>query len=211
MDYSNYTDQQIEAGKHLFSGECNFIAGSTAASNLPVSNLPEIAFAGASNVGKSSIVNALTGRRTLARTSSNPGHTKQLNFFKLRNDLVLVDLPGYGYARAAKSAIEEWSGFTRDYLRGRSNLKRICLLIDARRNLKPGDTEIMNVMDDAAVVYQIILTKIDKVKKTDVDKIISAIKASAKKHTAMHPDILATSSRQGDGIEILRAELAMLR
>src|SRR3989338_6082076 len=106
-----YTPEQIEEGNHLFSGECNFIAGSTAVANLPINSLPEIAFAGASNVGKSSIVNALTGRRTLARTSFNPGHTKQLNFFKLRDDLVLVDLPGYGYARAAKSSIADWTGF----------------------------------------------------------------------------------------------------
>lgn len=206
-----YTAEQIEQGNQLFKGECNFIAGSTALSNLPINNLPEIAFAGASNVGKSSIVNALTNRRTLVRTSSNPGHTKQLNFFKLKNDLVLVDLPGYGYARAAKSSIAEWTGFTRDYLRGRQNLKRICLLIDARRNLKPGDTEIMNLMDECAVIYQIILTKIDKVKKDDVETIISAIRTSAKKHTAMHPEIIATSSREGYGIETLRATLAMLR
>lgn len=205
-----FTPEQILQGKQLFSGECNFIAGSTAISNLPVSNLPEVAFAGASNVGKSSIVNALTGRKTLARTSSNPGHTKQLNFFKLRDNIVLVDLPGYGYARAAKSSILEWTGFTHDYLRGRPNLQRICLLIDARRNLKPGDVEIMNLMDSAAVIYQIVLTKVDKVKKDDVEKIISAIRAGAKKHTAMHPDIIATSSLKGEGIDILRAELAML-
>lgn len=207
----DYTEAQIEQGKYLFSGECKFIAGSTAISNLPNNILPEIAFAGASNVGKSSIVNALTGRRTLARTSSNPGHTKQLNFFQLREALVLVDLPGYGYARAAKSSIAEWTGLTKDYLRGRPNLKRICLLIDSRRNLKPGDIEIMNLMDEVAVIYQIVLTKIDKVKKDDVDKIISAIKASAKKHTAMHPEIIATSSREGYGIEALRAELTMLK
>jgi GTP-binding protein len=205
------TAEQIEQANHLFKGECNFIAGSTAIDNLPVNDLPEIAFAGASNVGKSSIVNALTGRRTLARTSSNPGHTKQLNFFKLRETLVLVDLPGYGYARAPKTSIAAWTGFTRDYLRGRTNLKRICLLIDSRRSLKPGDIEIMNLMDEVAVIYQIILTKIDKVKKNDVEKIISAIKASAKKHTAMHPEIIATSSREGDGIEQLRTELAMLK
>ncbi len=206
-----YTPEQIEQGKHLFSGECNFIAGSTALSNLPISSLPEIAFAGASNVGKSSIVNALTSRRTLARTSSNPGHTKQLNFFKLREDMVLVDLPGYGYARAAKTSIAEWTGFTKDYLKGRPNLKRICLLIDSRRDLKPGDVEIMNLMDEVAVIYQVVLTKIDKVKKDDVERIISAIKTSAKKHTAMHPEIIATSSREGYGIEDLRAELAMLK
>jgi GTP-binding protein len=206
-----YTAEQIDQANQLFKGGCNFIAGSTALSNLPVNSLPEIAFAGASNVGKSSIINALTNRRTLVRTSSNPGHTKQLNFFKLRNDLVLVDLPGYGYARAAKSSIVEWTGFTRDYLRGRQNLKRICLLIDARRDLKPGDTEIMNLMDECAVIYQIILTKVDKVKKDDVETIISAIRTSARKHTAMHPDIIATSSREGYGIEELRTTLAMLR
>jgi GTP-binding protein len=206
-----YTEEQIQNANHLFSGECKFIAGSTAIANLPVNNLPEIAFAGASNVGKSSIVNALTGRRTLVRTSHNPGHTKQLNFFKLREALVLVDLPGYGYARASKASIEDWTGFTRDYLRGRHNLKRICLLIDSRRDLKPGDVEIMKLMDECAVVYQIILTKVDKIKKDDVEKIISAIKASAKKHTAMHPEIIATSSREGYGIETLRAELAMLK
>ncbi len=206
-----YTEEQIAEANHLFKGECNFIAGSTAIANLPNNSLPEIAFAGASNVGKSSIINALTSRRTLVRTSQNPGHTKQLNFFKLREALVLVDLPGYGYAKASKASIAEWTGFTRDYLRGRQNLKRICLLIDSRRDLKPGDIEIMNLMDEAAVVYQIIMTKVDQVKKTDVDKIISAIKASAKKHTAMHPEIIATSSREGVGIETLRAELAMLK
>lgn len=205
-----YTPEQIENGNHLFSGECNFIAGSTAMSNLPDNKLTEIAFAGSSNVGKSSIVNALTGRRTLARTSSNPGHTKQLNFFNLRDKIVLVDLPGYGYAKASKTAIAEWTEFTRDYLRGRANLKRICLLIDSRRPLKPTDIATMNIMDESAVIYQIVLTKVDKVKKSDVDKIISAIKTSAKKHTAMHPDIIATSSRDGTGIEQLRAELAAL-
>lgn len=206
-----YSPEQIEQANHLFKGECNFIAGSTAIANLPTNNLPEIAFAGASNVGKSSIINALTNRRTLVRTSSNPGHTKQLNFFKLRDNLVLVDLPGYGYAKASKASIEEWTGLTKDYLRGRANLKRVCLLIDSRRNLKPGDVEIMNLMDEVAVIYQIILTKTDQVKKTDVDKIISAIKTSAKKHTAMHPEIIATSSREGQGIETLRTELAMLQ
>lgn len=203
------TSEQIEQGRLLFSGECQFIAGATNIDNVPLNDLPEVAFAGASNVGKSSLVNAITGRKTLARTSSNPGHTKQLNFFKIKESLVLVDLPGYGYAKVSKDIVKGWTALAKDYFRGRHNLKRVYLLIDSRHGLKKGDTEIMDFMDEMAVSYQIILTKIDKTKKSDVEKIISAIKASAKSHTALHPEVIATSSENNTGIAGLRAEIAM--
>lgn len=198
----------IPTGNWLFSGSCDFKIGATQIEHIPDWPYPEVAFAGLSNVGKSSLINALTGRKTLAKTSQTPGRTRQLNFFLLREKLVLVDLPGYGYARASKKDIAGWTSLTLKYLKGRPNLQRVCLLVDARRGVKDSDREIMDILDESAVNYQIILTKIDKVKKNDVEKIISAIKAEAHKHSALHPEVVPTSSEDNLGIEDVRAILA---
>jgi GTP-binding protein len=204
----NDANEDLERGRWLFAGNCEFKIGATKRDHIPDSDVPEVAFAGLSNVGKSSLINALTNRNTLAKTSNTPGRTRQLNFFLLREHLTLVDLPGYGYARASKIDIAGWTGLTRQYLRGRPNLRRVCVLIDSRRGLKEDDRKIMDLLDEAAVTYQIILTKTDKTKKTDVEKIISDIKAEAHKHIALHPDVISTSSHDNIGIDLLRAELA---
>lgn len=177
---------------------------------LPPDELPEIAFAGRSNVGKSSLVNALTGRKTLARTSHTPGRTQQINFFDLGGRLMLVDLPGFGYARAPKSAVHAWSALVRDYLRGRVGLRRICLLIDSRRGAGPRDVEVMDLLDKAAVPYQIVLTKADKTKTAALNACVADIAAALKPRAAAVPEILTTSARTGDGIPELRAILRTL-
>jgi len=207
---SPYTPEQIEAGRRLFAAPCTFVAGAASIESLPPFEAPEIAFAGRSNVGKSSLVNALTGRSTLARVSSKPGHTRQLNFFDLGGRLMLVDLPGYGFAQVSKSLKQSWQDLAAAYLRGRPTLKRICLLIDARHGVKDSDRETMTNLDKAAVVYQLVLTKTDLLKPAGVAQAIAAATAAAAKHAAAHPQILATSSETGTGIPDLRAELAAL-
>ena len=177
-------------------------------SALPPDGLPEVAFAGRSNVGKSSLVNALTGRKTLARTSNTPGRTQQINFFDLGGRMMLVDLPGYGYARASKTSVHAWTKLIRDYLRGRVGLRRICLLIDARHGIKPSDVEIMDMLDKAAVPYQIVLTKADKVPAAALREGVAAIAATLKRHPAAMPEILATSARTGSGIPEMRSALS---
>ena len=164
--------EEVEAGRKLFARECGFVAGVADEAALPPGSLPEIAFVGRSNVGKSSLVNALTGRRMLARTSNTPGRTRQLNFFALDGRLMLVDLPGYGYAAASKSAIQGWTRLTQNYLRGRSSLRRVYLLIDSRHGLKPVDHDVMQMLDDAAVSYHVVLTKADKPKKTELEAVL---------------------------------------
>jgi GTP-binding protein len=200
----------LEAGRVLFAQECRFLAGVAQESQLPDLGLPEVAFAGRSNVGKSSLVNALTGRRTLARTSNTPGRTQQLNFFDLGGRLTLVDLPGYGFARASKSSIRQWTGLVRRYLRGRRELVRVCLLIDARHGIKDSDREVMAVLDEAAVSYQIVLTKIDKVKAGARNSTVQAVSVEAARHPAAHPQVAGTSAIEKDGIAELRAALAAL-
>ncbi len=200
----------LEAGRVLFAQECRFLAGVAQESQLPDLGLPEVAFAGRSNVGKSSLVNALTGRRTLARTSNTPGRTQQLNFFDLGGRLTLVDLPGYGFARASKSSIRQWTGLVRRYLRGRRELVRVCLLIDARHGIKDSDREVMAVLDEAAVSYQIVLTKIDKVKAGARNSTVQAVSVEAARHPAAHPQVVGTSAIEKDGIAELRAALAAL-
>ena len=197
----------FEAARKLFAGPCEFVAGAATFESLPAIALPEVAFAGRSNVGKSSLVNALTGRRTLARTSSKPGHTRQINFFDLAGQVYLVDLPGYGFAQVSRSMKEAWQDLASAYLRGRPTLKRVCLLIDSRHGVKDADRETMRNLDSAAVSYQIVLTKADQLKAAQVAPAIAAAEAVARKHVAAHPVVLATSSETGAGIPELRAEL----
>jgi GTP-binding protein len=206
----NPADADIEAGRLLFSRECTFLRGVAKLSDLPEPKLPEIAFAGRSNVGKSSLLNALTNRKSLARTSNTPGRTRELNFFDLDGRLTLVDLPGYGYARASKTDIRRWNQTLRDYLRGRPTLTRLCLLIDARHGIKAGDEEMMEMLDTAAVVYRLILTKMDKLKDAERVARIAETAAVLKSHPAALPEAIATSARDGDGIADVRADLAAL-
>jgi GTP-binding protein len=205
---------QLETGRLLFTQECDFVMGVRTEADLPKAELPEVAFAGRSNVGKSSLLNALTNRRTLARTSNTPGRTREVNFFRLGGDgerrLMLVDLPGYGYARAGKEEIARWNKLIEDYLRGRSNLRRVCLLIDARRGIGEPDRNVMQLLDQAAVVYQVILTKVDKEKSAALAKVRAAAEAELKDHGAAYPDILATSAAKKLGLEEVRATVAAL-
>jgi GTP-binding protein len=200
----------LEFGRKLFEHECRFVAGADTMERLPEPTLVEIAFAGRSNVGKSSLINTLTRHNSLARTSRTPGRTQQINFFQLGSELMLVDLPGYGYARASKEKIGDWTALIHSYLLGRPNLRRLCLLIDARHGLKKTDEALMEELDKAAVVYQIVLTKADKMSQGARASLIKKITALFPKHPAAYPTILATSSRTGDGIEALRASLATL-
>jgi GTP-binding protein len=204
------TPEEIEAARRLFAGPCEFVAGAALIESLIAISLPEVAFAGRSNVGKSSLVNALTGRKALARTSSSPGHTRQINFFDLGNRLFLVDLPGYGFAQVSRSMKETWQDLASAYLRGRPTLKRVCLLIDARHGVKEADRETMKNLDAAAVSYQLVLTKADQIKAADIPRAVAAAEAVARKHGAAHPEVMPTSSTTGAGIPELRAELAAL-
>ena len=201
---------RIEAGRLLFAAECRFFFAAQRLDQLPDPGLPEVAFAGRSNVGKSSLVNALTGRRALARASNTPGRTRQLNFFDLGGRLTLVDMPGYGYAQAAKEVKEDWQGLMFEYLRGRPTLRRVVLLLDSRIELKPSDLAVMDLLDRAAVTYQLVLTKADGVRPGALARKREAVAALIGKHPAAHPDLVATSSEAGLGIEALRAELAGL-
>lgn len=204
------TSIELEVGRLLFAQACDFVMGVRTEVDLPPVELPEVAFAGRSNVGKSSLLNALTNRRTLARTSNTPGRTREVNFFSLGGRLMLVDLPGYGYARAGKEEIARWNELIGDYLRGRGNLLRVYLLIDARRGIGAPDRKVMELLDKAAVVYQVVLTKIDKVKPVPLGKVQAATEAELKRHGAAYPEILATSSKNKIGLELLRATVATL-
>lgn len=203
-------EEALEEGRRLFARSCTFVGSAAAADQLPAPELPEVAFAGRSNVGKSSLVNALTGRKTLARTSNTPGRTRLLNVFQLAGRLGLVDLPGYGYARASKSEIKQWTGLTRAYLRGRANLRRVCLLIDARHGIKASDEAVMTLLDEAAVSYQVVLTKADKASADALAGTRAATAGRLAKRPAAHPEVLVTSARSGRGIDELRAALAAL-
>ena len=199
-----------EAAARFWAGECRFLRGARTVEDLPPISLPEIAFAGRSNVGKSSLVNALTGRRTLARTSVTPGRTQEINFFDLAGHLILVDLPGYGYAKAPKGEVDRWNRLIRLYLRGRPSLLRVALLIDARHGPKPNDEDAMALLDDAAVSYQVVLTKADKLSVTQQEAVLERTRAVARRHVAAFPEILLTSAEKGLGIEALRTGLATL-
>ncbi|WP_031549016.1 ribosome biogenesis GTP-binding protein YihA/YsxC [Parvularcula oceani] len=199
-----------EDARKLFAGPCDFSLGVVRMEDLPEADLPEVAFAGRSNVGKSSLLNALTGRKALARTSNTPGRTRELNFFDLGGQLRLVDLPGYGYARASRSDVESWTGLTLDYLSGRPNLRRVCVLIDSRHGLKPVDATTMDTLDVAAVPYQIVLTKSDKIKPPAAKAVTAAVAEAIAKRPAAHPDVLLTSSEKNLGLAELRTELGSL-
>ena len=199
-----------EDARRLFAGPAEFMLGVTTMEALPPPDLPEVAFAGRSNVGKSSLLNALVGRKALARTSNTPGRTRELNFFQLGDTMRLVDLPGYGYARASRTDVDAWTGLTLAYLKGRAPLRRACVLIDARHGLKPVDAETMDTLDEAAVPYQLILTKADKVKESALAAIQARTAAAVAKRPAAHPAVLATSSEKRTGIPELREALAAL-
>jgi GTP-binding protein len=204
------TDDLIEAGRLLFAREIAFERGVVSLADLPEADVPEVAFAGRSNVGKSSLLNALANRKNLARASAEPGRTRELNFFRLDDRLRLVDLPGYGYAKAPKGDIARWNALMRDYLRGRTALKRVVLLLDARHGAKANDLEIMDGLDKAAVVYQAVLTKADKLTQTDLGARLAETTALLARRPAAHPTVIATSAETGEGLEALRAELAQL-
>lgn len=206
-----YTEEALQRGKNLFASDCSFMLGVAALSQLPPDNeLDEIAFAGRSNVGKSSLINALTGRKTLAKTSNTPGRTQQLNYFNLGNKLYIVDMPGYGFAQAPDSLVKKWQKMIFAYLQGRVNLKRVFLLIDSRHGIKKVDSEIMEMLDKAAVNYQIILTKTDKISAVELAKVINETNKIIKEHAAAHINLIATSSEKNRGIDELRAEIADL-
>lgn len=199
-----------EEGRKLFAGEAGFYWAASRIDNLPPMTGVEVAFAGRSNVGKSSLVNALTGRKTLARTSNTPGRTQELNFFRIGANLSLVDMPGYGFAAVGKEKVAAWTGLIHDYLRGRVNLGRVFLLIDARHGLKDTDKPVLETLDKAAVSYQLILTKADALGPRQLETRIAETAAVLKRRAAAFPEIIATSSRDGIGISELRAAMARL-
>lgn len=202
---ADYSQEHQEKASWLFRGDCDFKIGATKITDIPDTSLPEIAFAGRSNVGKSSLLNSLTGRKALARVSNTPGRTKQLNFFLLREVLTLVDLPGYGYARASKTDIAGWNKLIHQYLLGRPNLRQICLLVDSRHGIKDTDRKLIEELDDKAVSYRIILTKCDKMSKgSTVERDILEL---TDKHPAMYPGIIKTSSSKKTGILELQCAL----
>lgn len=205
-----FDKQALEKGKSLFNRPCNFMLSAVNFTQLPEPVFIEIAFAGRSNVGKSSLLNALFGQKNLAKTSATPGRTQQLNYFNLDDKLYIVDLPGYGYAKAPTAAVKEWHETNFAYLRGRVNLRRVFLMIDSRHGIKEIDKKIMSMLDTAAVNYQIILTKTDKVSHNELNQVTEQAKKIIAEHPAAHQRILATSSAKRIGLEYLRAEIAEL-
>ncbi|MFN0218827.1 MAG: ribosome biogenesis GTP-binding protein YihA/YsxC [Hyphomicrobium sp.] len=210
-DGEPFTPDEIESGRRLFTLAWTFARGSPDLDHLPPDDRPEIAFAGRSNVGKSSLLNALVGQSNLARASNTPGRTQELNFFTIPDSrMYLVDMPGYGYAEAPKDKVKAWNRVLRGYLAGRRLLLRVFVLIDARHGLKPADAEILDLLDSTAVSYQAVLTKTDKVSRTDLEEVSRSVAAALSKHPAAFPHLIATSSEKGGGIEELRAAIAKL-
>ncbi len=204
------TQEALEKGRLLFARPTEFVKGVVAIDGLPGADRMEVCFAGRSNVGKSSLINALTGRNGLARTSNTPGRTQEINFFTCQNSHYLVDLPGYGFANAPLKIVEKWQRLLKDYLAGRATLRRAFVLIDARHGIKKVDDEILDLLDNAAVNFQVVLTKIDKVKPNDLATVLAQIRADLSNHPASYPELVLTSSAKGDGIDILRAIIAGL-
>jgi len=206
-----FSPAQLEEARKIFAGPCDFMWGSADLAQLPPPDFSEIAFAGRSNVGKSSLVNALTNRNTLAKTSNTPGRTQQLNFFNLGGLLYLVDMPGYGYAKVSKDVRDNWDNLIFQYLQGRPNLRAVLILIDSRHGLKETDVHLMDLLDKAAVNYRVVLTKSDRAAKKELAAMEEKVMAALKKHPAAYPLIHATSAEKGIGLEELRAALIALR
>ena len=207
---SSISKNSIEKGRLLFARDVTFMLSAVSLDTLPSARLPEICFAGRSNVGKSSLINALTNRKGLARASNTPGRTRELNYFNIDERLFVVDLPGYGYAKASKSDIAKWTKLTREFLFGRASLRRVFLLIDSRHGTKENDIELMNMLDETAVTYQIVLTKIDKIKKNEIDKVHIKTSALIAKRPAAYPNIILTSSEKKSGLDELRSTIASI-
>jgi GTP-binding protein len=201
---------ELDIGRRLFAGEWDFLSAASSLKSLPAMAAPEIAFAGRSNVGKSSLINALTGRKALARTSNTPGRTQQLIFFNGPKELILVDMPGYGYAATAKTKIAAWTALIHEYLRGRATLARVYVLVDARHGLKSADDAILDALSKAAVSHEIVLTKSDQVDEAELAERIGTVKAAIRKRPAAFPDVITTSSHTGAGMPELRAAIARL-
>ncbi|WP_422025598.1 ribosome biogenesis GTP-binding protein YihA/YsxC [Roseovarius sp.] len=197
-----------ETGRKLFAGPVDFVKGVVAMSGLPPADRAEVCFAGRSNVGKSSLINALTGRKALARASNTPGRTQEINYFALADSHYLVDLPGYGYANAPLPKVAAWQALLKQYLSGRATLRRAFVLIDARHGIKEVDKEILSLLDSAAVTFQCVLTKADKVKANDREAVLTQVRGKLAKHPAAFPEIILTSSEKGDGLATLRATIA---
>jgi GTP-binding protein len=207
---ADFSKAEIEAGRRLFAADWTFSSAASSLESLPAMAGPEIAFAGRSNVGKSSLINALTGRKALARTSNTPGRTQELIFFHGPERLILVDMPGYGYAATAKSKVAAWTRLIHDYLRGRATLARVYVLVDARHGLKDTDAGVLDALGKAAVSHQIVLTKCDQIDEAELGERLEAVQAAIRKRPAAFPDLIATSSHTGAGIDRLRAAIARL-
>ncbi len=205
-----FSDEILEKGRLLFAGPVQFMLGVARLDQLPDMHPVEVAFAGRSNVGKSSLLNALTNRKDLARTSNTPGRTRELNYFLVGSHLTLVDMPGYGYAKAEKALVRKWQSLVRAYLRGRANLRRVFILIDARHGIKATDLETLELLDETAVSYQIVLTKADKLKAGELEEVVARTRNDISKRPAAHPELHVTSSVKGTGIAELRAEIAVM-
>jgi GTP-binding protein len=204
------SDTALETGRRLFAGEVEFLKGVVAMDGLPPSNRIEVCFAGRSNVGKSSLINAVTGRKAIARASNTPGRTQEINFFTVGENLYLVDLPGYGFANAPVNVKEKWQRLLKAYLSGRPSLRRAFVLIDARHGVKSVDEEILDLLDRSAVTFQCVLTKADKVKAAERDKVLAQVRKALSKHPAAFPEIVVTSSEKALGIDDLRGIIATL-
>lgn len=203
-------EAEREAGRLLFAGPVTFVKGVVAMPGLPPADRLEVCFAGRSNVGKSSLINALTGRKTLARASNTPGRTQEINYFALGDERYLVDLPGYGYAEAPVAVVAKWQGLLKQYLAGRQTLRRAFVLVDARHGVKAVDEEILRLLDKSAVTFQAVLTKVDKISRAEREAVLDQVKGALGAHPAAYPEIVVTSSEKGEGIETLRALIATM-